>query len=197
MHTPLIAAATGLPQVSSFLRISGYCRIPSTKARIAASLPSALARRANSAPAVSSMVRSAPAAKPSLPEVMTAPLIAASLAIFSTIWPSSPTTSLLRTFIDRPGMSQVTSATPSASVSKRKLVRFMAKTPSCDQTRSMMVAVPMPPPMQSVTSAVLLPVRSSSSSTVPRIMAPVAPSGWPMAIAPPLTFTLSASRSNA
>ena len=41
----------------------------------------------------------------------------------------------------------------------------------------MIVAVPMPPPMHSVTSAVDLLVRSSSSSTVPSIMAPVAPSG--------------------
>ena len=47
----------------------------------------------------------------------------------------------------------------------------------------MMVAVPMPPPMHSVTSAVALLVRSSSSSTVPKIIAPVAPSGWPSAIA--------------
>src|SRR5271156_2938812 len=125
MHTPLIAAAMGLPQVSSRLRMSGYCRTPSTKARIAASLPSALARRAYSWPAVSSIVRSAPAAKPSLPDVNTAPLIASSVAILSTIRPSSPTTSLLITFIERPGMSQVTRATPSASVSKRKLVRFM------------------------------------------------------------------------
>jgi hypothetical protein len=45
------------------------------------------------------------------------------------------------------------------------------------QTRSMIVAVPMPPPMHSVISAVPLPVRSSSSSAVPRIIAPVAPSG--------------------
>src|SRR5690606_21689869 len=59
------------------------------------------------------------------------------------------------------------------------------------QTRSMMVAVPMPPPMQSVTSAVPLPVRSSSSSAVPSSMAPVAPRGCPMAIAPPLTLTTS------
>jgi len=50
-----------------------------------------------------------------------------------------------------------------------------------NHTRSMMVAVPMPPPMHSVTSAVDLLVRSSSSSTVPRIIAPVAPSGWPSA----------------
>ena len=45
------------------------------------------------------------------------------------------------------------------------------------QTRSIMVAVPMPTPMQSVISAVALSRRSSSSRTVPRIMAPVAPSG--------------------
>ena len=197
MHTPLIAAAMGLPQVSSRLRISGYCRTPSTKARIAASLPSALARRAYSWPAVSSIVRSAPAAKPSLPDVNTAPLIASSLAILSTIRPSSPTTSLLITFIERPGMSQVTRATPSASVSKRKLVRFMVAGLRRGQTRSMIVAVPMPPPMHSVMSAAPLPVRSSSSSAVPRIIAPVAPSGWPMAIAPPLTLTLLGSTSNA
>src|SRR5689334_17345538 len=44
-------------------------------------------------------------------------------------------------------------------------------------TRSIIVAVPMPTPMQSVISAVSLSRRSSSSRTVPRIMAPVAPSG--------------------
>src|SRR5262249_6415388 len=60
------------------------------------------------------------------------------------------------------------------------------------QTRSMIVAVPMPPPMHNVMRAAPLPVRSSSSSTVPRIIAPVAPSGWPIAMAPPLTLTLSA-----
>src|SRR6185437_4188941 len=64
-------------------------------------------------------------------------------------------------------------------------------------TRSMIVAVPMPTPMQSVISAVERLRRSSSSSAVPRIMAPVAPSGWPIAMAPPLTLTLSASRLNA
>src|SRR5450759_493908 len=63
------------------------------------------------------------------------------------------------------------------------------------QTRSMIVAVPMPIPMQSVTSAVDRSRRSSSSSTVPRIMAPVAPSGWPMAMAPPLAFILSGGMS--
>src|SRR5258708_26265631 len=43
-------------------------------------------------------------------------------------------------------------------------------------TRSMIVAVPMPPPLHSVISAVDLLVRSSSSCTVPAILAPVAPS---------------------
>ncbi len=33
--------------------------------------------------------------------------------------------------------------------------------------------------------------RSSSSTAVPRIIAPVAPSGWPIAMAPPLTLTFS------
>ena len=44
-------------------------------------------------------------------------------------------------------------------------------------TRSMIVAMPMPPPMQSVMRAVDLFVRSSSSSAVPMRHAPVAPSG--------------------
>src|SRR5262249_39652411 len=56
-------------------------------------------------------------------------------------------------------------------------------------TRSITVAVPWPPPMQSVTIARALFERSSSSTMVPRIIAPVAPSGWPMAMAPPLTLT--------
>jgi hypothetical protein len=55
-------------------------------------------------------------------------------------------------------------------------------------TRSMTVAGPMPPPTHRLTSAVARLLRSSSSSTVPRIIAPVAPSGCPSAIAPPLTL---------
>src|SRR5690606_37126794 len=58
-------------------------------------------------------------------------------------------------------------------------------------TRSIMVAVPRPFAAQSVMRPVDLSVRSSSSSTVPVIIAPVAPSGWPIAIAPPQTLTLS------
>src|SRR5476649_1764009 len=65
------------------------------------------------------------------------------------------------------------------------------------QTRSMIVAVPMPAPMQSVTSPVERSRRSISSKSVPRIIAPVAPSGWPMAMAPPLTFTFDGSSLNA
>src|SRR5262245_32160819 len=64
-------------------------------------------------------------------------------------------------------------------------------------TLSMMVAVPMPAPMHSVTSAVPRSRRSSSSITVPRIMAPVAPSGWPIAIAPPFTLTFLSASLNA
>jgi hypothetical protein len=58
-----------------------------------------------------------------------------------------------------------------------------------DHTRSMTVAVPMPAATHKVTSAVCFPVRSSSSSTVPSTMAPVAPSGCPIAMAPPFTLT--------
>ena len=70
----------------------------------------------------SSMVRSAPPQKASLPEVMTAPLMAASAATFSTMPPSSSITSMSMTFIERPAMSQVTSAMPSASTSNLKFV---------------------------------------------------------------------------
>ncbi len=71
----------------------------------------------------SSSVRSAPAQNVSLPEVTTAPLIAASAAIFSTIFDNSSITARSMTFIERPGMSQVMSAMPSASTSSLKLSR--------------------------------------------------------------------------
>ena len=63
------------------------------------------------------------------------------------------------------------------------------------QTRSMIVAVPMPPPVHIVISAVVRSRRSSSSRAVWISMPPVAPIGWPRAIAPPLTLTFSGSRS--
>src|SRR5204862_3708630 len=62
------------------------------------------------------------------------------------------------------------------------------------QRASTTVAMPMPPPTHSVARPYLPPVRCSSSTSVPRIMPPVAPSGWPIAIAPPLTLTFSMSR---
>ncbi len=71
------------------------------------------------------MVKSAPPENPSLPEVKTAPLTEASDAILSAIAPISAITSAFSTFIERPGMSQVASMTPSESVSTRKLVKFM------------------------------------------------------------------------
>src|SRR5271165_212761 len=74
------------------------------------------------------MLRSAPPENPSLLEVKTAPLIVASVASFaivSTMVDSSAMTSGVSTFIDRSGISQVTRAMPSASVSKRKLASFM------------------------------------------------------------------------
>ncbi|MCY1448266.1 hypothetical protein D9M71_649230 [compost metagenome] len=46
-------------------------------------------------------------------------------------------------------------------------------------------------PTHKVTSAVPAPLRSNSSSAVLTSMAPVAPSGWPRAIAPPLTLIRS------
>ena len=77
----------------------------------------------------SSSVRSAPAQNVSLPEVMTAPLIAASAATFSTILPSSSITDRSMTFIDFPGMSQVMVAMPSPSTSTLKFSLAMSPTP--------------------------------------------------------------------
>ena len=66
------------------------------------------------------MVRSAPPQNASLPEVKTAPLTAASVATCSMMAASSVITVWSMTFIERPGMFQVTSAMPSASVSRVK-----------------------------------------------------------------------------
>ncbi|CKX58288.1 Uncharacterised protein [Mycobacterium tuberculosis] len=70
----------------------------------------------------SSMVRSAPPENASLPEVMTTPLIAASLVVASTMAASSMLVVSSSTFIDLPGISHVTSAMPSASVSTLKFL---------------------------------------------------------------------------
>ena len=109
--------------------MSDSWRERSKKTRIAASSPSALATRAYSCAMPCSIVRSAPPEKVALPEVTTAPLIAASAATLSTSPLSSSIASGVSTFIDRPGMSQVISATPSASTSKRKFCVVIGLSP--------------------------------------------------------------------
>src|SRR5690606_24539644 len=63
---------------------------------------------------------------------------------------------------------------------------------------SRMVAMPCPPPMHCVARAYRPPVRWSRLAALPVMRAPVAPSGWPRAMAPPsmLTFAMSTSRSS-
>src|SRR4051794_12471870 len=63
----------------------------------------------------------------------------------------------------------------------------------CVQTRSISVPVPRPPPQHIVTKPIDLSERSISWSSVVIRRAPVEPSGWPSAIAPPFTFTRSMS----
>ncbi|MGX1237649.1 hypothetical protein AB7M71_010787 [Bradyrhizobium japonicum] len=70
----------------------------------------------------SSMDRSAPAQNASLAEVMTTPFTAASAVVSLTIASSSLVEVSSSTFIERPGMSQVTSAMPSESVSTLKFL---------------------------------------------------------------------------
>lgn len=66
--------------------------------------------------------RSAPPEKVLLPDVKTTPLTALSATVASTMAFSSSITSEVKTFMDFSGMSQVTRAMPSASVSMVKLV---------------------------------------------------------------------------
>src|SRR5271166_1777357 len=58
-------------------------------------------------------------------------------------------------------------------------------------TASRTVAMPWPPPMHWVASAYLPFSRRSSEAALPRMRAPVAPSGWPSAMAPPSMLTVS------
>ena len=51
----------------------------------------------------------------------------------------------------------------------------------------------MPPPTHMVTTACLAPRRRPSSRMCPTWREPVIPNGWPMEMAPPLTFILSGS----
>ena len=130
--------------------------------------------------------RSMPAAKSFLPDVMMAPLIVASATTVSMNPSRVRSASQFNTFIDFSGQSQVITATPSASVVIVKSVIVLDP-----YTRSMIVAAPMPEPMHNVARPVSRSERSNSSNKVPRIIAPVAPSGWPIAIDPPFTFTRS------
>lgn len=61
--------------------------------------------------------------------------------------------------------------------------------------RSMMVPVDRAPPAHIVINAVVWSVRSSSCSAVVISRLPVDPTGWPSAMAPPLTLTLAMSGS--
>ena len=61
--------------------------------------------------------------------------------------------------------------------------------------RSMMVPVPREDPQHIEMKAVVLSLRSSSWSAVTIKREPVAPTGWPSAMAPPLTLSLSTSAS--
>src|SRR5690606_34080240 len=69
--------------------------------------------------------------------------------------------------------------------------------PSTDRSQptqfnpSTVIATPMPPPMHSVARPFFAPRRFIANSSVLRMRAPEAPIGWPMAVAPPLTFTIS------
>ena len=78
----------------------------------------------------SSIERSAPAQNASLLEVMTTPFTAASAVVCFNISSSSVVEVSSSTFIERPGMSQVTSAMPSASVSSLKFLKAMLVAPS-------------------------------------------------------------------
>jgi len=113
-----------------------------------------------------------PAKLPSLPEVMTMPFTASSARASSISASRSSKPCWFITFIDLPWVSQVIVATPCASVSMVKSVMGLAP-----YTRSMMVAAPMPLAMHSVASPTSLSERSISSSRVPMMIAPEAPSG--------------------
>jgi hypothetical protein len=121
MQVPLIAATHGLPQVSSLRQTPVIPPAPSNNACVAFSR-SLLLSRANSDNSSCSIFRSAPPEKESLPEVITAPLISASLVTCSTILSISRNAPSSNTFIERPGISQVTRAIPSASTSILKFL---------------------------------------------------------------------------
>src|SRR5689334_8645238 len=75
----------------------------------------------------SSIDRSAPAENASLPDVTTIPFTAGSADVCFTISSSSVIVVSSSTFIERPGMSHVTSAMPSASVSTLKFLKAIGR----------------------------------------------------------------------
>src|ERR1700744_1588986 len=77
----------------------------------------------------SSIERSAPAENASLPEVITTPLTAASAEVCFTISSSSAIVVSSSTFIERPGISHVTIAMPSASVPTLKFLKAISRSP--------------------------------------------------------------------
>src|SRR5205823_6879329 len=67
----------------------------------------------------------------------------------------------------------------------------------CGQFKpSTTIAIPWPPPIHAVASPYFFFRRCNSYNNVITSRVPVAPNGWPSAIAPPLTFTMSRSRPN-
>src|SRR6185312_10278655 len=78
----------------------------------------------------SSIDKSAPAQNASLADVMTTPFTAASSVVCFRIASSSLVEVSSSTCIERPGISQVTSAMPSASVSTLKFLKAMVVAPS-------------------------------------------------------------------
>ncbi len=108
-----MAAATGLPQVSSFLSALWNCITPLNRAAMA-SCSLILPPEEEALPSISSSA--APAQKPfSLPEVMTTPLMVSSPETFSATCAISAMAELVSTFIERPGTSHVRVTMPSAS----------------------------------------------------------------------------------
>ena len=100
-------------------------RLWSNSTWLAASSPLAFSISAYCWLMPSSIDRSAPAHSASLPEVMTTPFTAASAEVCLTISSSSVTEVSSSTFMERPGVSQVTSTMPSASVSSLKFLKAM------------------------------------------------------------------------
>src|SRR5947209_9784644 len=122
-----MAATQGLPEVSILRSVSDSFRLSSNSICCAACSPLASLASAKTLFMPSSIDRSAPAENASLPDVITTPLTAASAVVWSTMAPSSSMVSVSSTFIERPGMSHVTSAMPSPSVSTLKFLKAICR----------------------------------------------------------------------